>query len=132
MPRFLPPFVWRLGRPSDAFLFYFQLLSLPSLLAAMPVQILNMIQTRLFSGSIINAIGGPIAMGAPIQISAAWFPPHVSWLPLNFRQDMFPGKNSSHFHRTDVQRTWGEQSLKLTQNFHFLANERVHQNSADY
>ena len=27
-------------------------------------------------GGFINAIGGPIAMAAPIQISAAWFPPN--------------------------------------------------------
>jgi len=26
--------------------------------------------------AVINAIAGPIAMGAPIQISSAWFPPH--------------------------------------------------------
>ena len=40
---------------------------------------------RLISGSFINAIGGPIAMGAPIQISAAWFPPHVSLLLFHFK-----------------------------------------------
>ena len=28
-------------------------------------------------GAIINAMAGPVAMAAPIQISAAWFPPHV-------------------------------------------------------
>ena len=43
---------------------------------------------RFLSGSIINAIGGPIAMGAPIQISAAWFPPHVSCLPYHFQLDI--------------------------------------------
>ena len=43
---------------------------------------------RFLSGAIINAIGGPIAMGAPIQISAAWFPPHVSRLPSHFWLDI--------------------------------------------
>ena len=28
-------------------------------------------------GAFINGIGGPILMAAPIQISAAWFPPEV-------------------------------------------------------
>lgn len=28
------------------------------------------------AGAIINAIAGPVAMAAPIQISATWFPPH--------------------------------------------------------
>ena len=43
---------------------------------------------RSRSGAIINAIGGPIAMGAPIQISAAWFPPHVSRLPSHFQLEI--------------------------------------------
>ena len=81
--RFWAPFAWWWGRPSDVFLSYFQPLSPPSPSAAMRVEIPNQC-LRFLSGSFINAIGGPIAMGAPMQISAAWFPPHVSRLPYNF------------------------------------------------
>ena len=85
--RFSAPFVWRWERPSDVYLSYFQPWTPHSQLAAMLVGIPKMC-VRSRSGAIINAIGGPIAMGAPIQISAAWFPPHVSCLPSHFQLDI--------------------------------------------
>ena len=87
--RFFPPFVWRWDRPSDACLSSFRPLSPHSPSAAMQVEIPNKWLLMSLSGSIINAIGGPIAMGAPIQISAAWFPPHVRRLPFHFELRIF-------------------------------------------
>ena len=48
-------------------------------------------------------------MGAPIQISAAWFPPHVCRLS-KLSPKNSPGKDEGHINRTDVQCTWGEKN----------------------
>ena len=55
-------------------------------------------------------IAGPIAMSAPIQISAAWFPPQVCPFVFPKKLNVITGKNESHFHWSDVQRPWGRNS----------------------
>ena len=55
-------------------------------------------------------IAGPIAMSAPIQISAAWFPPQVCSSMFPKKLNVMTGKNESHFHWSDVQRPWGRNS----------------------
>ena len=59
-------------------------------------------------GSFINMIAGPIAMSAPIQISAAWFPPQVHSSIFSSYCNFFKGENQGNFHRSDVQCSWGE------------------------
>merc|ERR1712154_150644 len=49
-----------------------------SLLRCLPLWIPSMNSFTVFChiAAFLNAMGGPIAMSAPIQISSAWFPPN--------------------------------------------------------